>query len=176
MSNTNPPIIYTIGHSTRDINSFIDLLLQHNITVLVDVRRFPGSKKFPQFNKEDLAQSLKDRSIEYVPMDGLGGRRKPKEDSKNTVWRNKSFQAYADYMETDEFKEAVIELKQMAQKSTTAIMCSEALWWRCHRALISDFLKVEGWYIEHIISKTNVQEHPYTTAAKVVDNKLFYSK
>lgn len=176
MSDTLPPILYTIGHSTRDIDSFIDLLLQHKIAVLADVRRFPGSRKFPHFNQEDLAKTLKDKNIEYLHLDDLGGRRKPKEDSKNTVWRNKSFQAYADYMGTDEFKEAVTELKQIAQRKTTAIMCSEAVWWRCHRALISDFLKAEGWNIQHIISKTNVQEHPYTTAAKIIDNKLSYTE
>lgn len=176
MSDTTSPTLYTIGHSTRDINTFIDLLLQHKITVLVDVRSLPGSRKFPHFNQEDLAQSLKENAIEYRHFDGLGGRRKPKENSKNTVWRNKSFQAYADYMETEEFRKALDELIQIAKQKTTAIMCSEAVWWRCHRALISDFLKVEGWDIEHIISKTNVQEHPYTTAAKIIDNKLSYTK
>lgn len=176
MSNSNPTTLYTIGHSTRDINTFIDLLLQHDITVLVDVRSLPGSNKFPHFNQDALAKSLKENGIEYHHLIGLGGRRKPIKDSKNTVWRNKSFQAYADYMETEEFKIAVAELKDIAHKNTTAIICSEAVWWRCHRALISDFLKIEGWDIEHIISKTNVQEHPYTSAAKIVDNKLSYKE
>lgn len=175
MSEPTIPTLYTIGHSTRDIDSFMDLLLQNEIAILVDVRRFPGSRKFPHFNKDILAQALKNKGIEYLHLLGLGGRRKPTENSKNTVWRNTSFQAYADYMETEEFKEALEELKQIAQRKTTVIMCSEAVWWRCHRALISDYLKAEGWKVQHILSKTNIQEHPYTSAAKIIDNKLSYT-
>jgi len=167
--------LYTIGHSTRELNSFLQLLNDFNIE-LVDVRRFPGSRKFPHFNKERLAQSLKEASIEYLHYEDLGGRRKPQENSNNLAWRNKSFQGYADYMETVDFKKAIEKLTVVAQKNTTAIMCSEAVWWRCHRALISDYLKVRGWTILHIMSKTSVQEHPYTTAAKIIDNKLTYSK
>lgn len=176
MSYSKSFILYTIGHSTRDIDSFIELLLQNKIAVLVDVRRFPGSRKFPHFNKERLAQSLKDNEIEYLHCDALGGRRRPKENSNNLIWRNKSFQAYADYMETEDFKNAITKMTSIAEHKTTVIMCSEAVWWRCHRALISDYLKVNGWTILHIMSKTNLQEHPYTSAAKIIDNKLTYSK
>lgn len=176
MSNSKPTTLYTIGHSTREIDSFIELLHLNKIAVLVDVRRFPGSRKFPHFNKEALAQSLKESGIEYLHCIDLGGRRKPKENSNNLVWRNKSFQAYADYMETEDFKNAIHTLTSLAQQKTTAIMCSEAVWWRCHRALISDYLKIDGWTILHIMSKTNLQEHPFTSAAKVIDNKLTYSE
>lgn len=176
MSKSEQNTLYTIGHSTRAIDSFIELLLQNNIAILVDVRRFPGSRKFPHFNKERLAQSLKEASIEYLHYENLGGRRKPQENSNNLAWRNKSFQGYADYMETVDFKKAIEKLTVVAQKNTTAIMCSEAVWWRCHRALISDYLKVRGWKILHIMSKSSVQEHPYTTAAKIIENKLTYFK
>ncbi|HLW14487.1 MAG TPA: DUF488 domain-containing protein [Flavobacteriaceae bacterium] len=176
MSDAKSFTLFTIGHSTRDIKSFIELLLQNKIAVLVDVRRFPVSKKFPHFNKERLAQSLKDRKIEYLHCEALGGRRKPRENSNNLIWRNKSFQAYADYMETEDFKIAIAKLTSIAEHKTTAIMCSEAVWWRCHRALISDYLKVKGWTVIHIISKTNLPEHPFTSAAKIIDNKLTYSK
>lgn len=176
MKKTNAVTIYTIGHSTRDIDSFIELLLQHNIKILVDVRRFPGSRKFPHFHKDSLAKSLKAQNIEYLHLEGLGGRRKPIKNSKNTAWRNISFQAYADYMETQDFQEAIMELSDIAKQNTTAIMCSEAVWWRCHRALISDFLKVKGWNVQHILSKTQTQPHPFTSPAKVIDQQLFYTE
>lgn len=176
MSDDKSFILYTIGHSTRELDSFMELLLQNNIAILVDVRRFPGSRKFPHFNKERLAQSLKDRKIEYLHCEALGGRRKPKENSNNLIWRNKSFQAYADYMETEDFKNAIAKLTSIAAHKTTAIMCSEAVWWRCHRALISDYLKVKGWTVLHIISESNPSEHPFTSAAKIIDDKLTYSK
>jgi len=176
MSDFKPPTLYTIGHSTRDIGSFLELLQQNNIVVLVDVRRFPSSRKFPHFNKERLKQSLEESTIAYLHYEDLGGRRKPQENSTNLAWRNKSFQGYADYIETENFEKAIEKLIDIAQQKTTAIMCSEAVWWRCHRALISDYLKVRGWKILHIISKTSVQEHPYTTAAKIINNKVSYSK
>lgn len=176
MKKTDVPILYTIGHSTRDIDSFIELLLQHNIMVLVDVRRFPGSRKFPHFHKDSLAKSLNAQNIKYVHIEKLGGRRKPIKNSKNTAWRNIYFRAYADYMETQDFQEAIDELSDIAKHNTTVIMCSEAVWWRCHRALISDFLKVKGWNVQHILSKTNTQVHPFTSPAKVIDQQLVYTK
>lgn len=170
------PILFTIGHSTRELEEFLDLLKQNKIEKLIDIRRFPGSRKYPQYNQDNLKKSLEKNDIIYEHALGLGGRRKPHEDSKNTVWKNKSFQAYADYMETDEFAKAIAELKDEAKQITTVIMCSEAVWWRCHRSMISDYLKAQGWDVEHILSPTNIQEHPYTAPAKIVDGKLTYQK
>lgn len=168
--------LYTIGHSTRELNSFLQLLNDFNIELVVDVRRFPGSRKFPQFDQQNLQASLKEKKIDYLHIENLGGRRTPHKDSKNTVWRNKSFQAYADYMETEYFTVALHQLMDVALNQKTVIMCSEAVWWRCHRALISDYLKVKGWKVYHIININNVKEHPYTTAAKVKGHTLSYTE
>lgn len=166
--------LWTIGHSTRDIEDFIALLSAHQIKVLADVRSLPGSRKYPQFNKEDLEISLKENDIAYVHLPGLGGRRKPVKDSKNTVWHNLSFRSYADYMETPAFAQSAIDLMQLASAKRTCIMCSEAVWWRCHRSMIADYFKSKGWKVLHILSLTKVEEHPYTRAAKIIDGKLAY--
>lgn len=168
--------IWTIGHSNRSLNDFLELLRSFEIEVLVDVRHFPGSRKFPHFNKDNLAQSLPQHKIEYHHLIDLGGRRKLKPDSKNDAWRLDSFRAYADYMETDNFKVALEKLKKLANHKKTAFMCSEAVWWSCHRSLISDILKVHGWKVLHIMNPNSAKEHPYTAPAKVVDGKLDYSK
>ncbi len=168
--------IWTIGHSTRDLDEFIHLLKTFEIELLMDVRSFPGSRKFPQYNKENLQISLPEHGLEYDHMKDLGGRRKVDPHSKNDAWRNDSFKGYADYMETDPFKQALKNLEQIASKKRTAIMCSEAVWWRCHRSMISDALKVEGWEVLHIMNDKTATEHPYTSPAKVVDGKLDYSK
>lgn len=166
--------LWTIGHSTQDIGSFCGLLLINGIKQLADVRSLPGSRKFPQFNKECLSVSLAESGITYSHLPGLGGRRKPNENSTNTVWRNKSFRAYADYMETAEFKESASGLMDLATRDPTCIMCSEAVWWRCHRSMISDYMKSKGWKVIHILSATQVQEHPYTAAARIIDGVLIY--
>lgn len=166
--------LWTIGHSTQDIGSFCELLLSNGIKQLADVRSLPGSRKFPQFNKESLARSLAEAGITYIHLPGLGGRRKPNKDSANTVWRNSSFRAYADYMETSGFKESADELMKLAGHRPTCIMCSEAVWWRCHRSMIADYFKSKGWKVMHILSATQVQEHPYTAAASIVDGVLTY--
>ena len=137
-------IIYTIGHSTRSNKEFLAMLHSFEIKILVDIRSLPGSRKFPQFNKENLEISLKRSGIQYIHLPGLGGRRKVKKDSKNTRWKKAPFRAYADYMETEEFKKAITELEQIALMQPTVYMCSEAVWWRCHRSLVSDFLKAKG--------------------------------
>ncbi|MGA7837497.1 MAG: DUF488 domain-containing protein [Ignavibacteriaceae bacterium] len=167
--------IWTIGHSTRSIEEFVEMLLTFNIEVLVDVRSFPGSKRFPQFNKENLAESLLANRIEYVHILRLGGRRTPKKDSKNTGWKHKSFRGYADYMETEYFKEGIDELIKIAGKRKTVIMCSEAVWWKCHRSMISDYLKLNGWTVLHIMDKMKADEHPYTQPAKILNGKLDYA-
>lgn len=166
--------IWTIGHSTRSIDDFLALLQSFEIELLVDVRSFPGSRKFPHFNQEVLAESLSEQSIGYRHLKKLGGRRKVNPDSKNTIWRNESFRAYADYMETAAFDEGLEELEKLAADKRTAIMCSEAVWWRCHRSMISDMLKVRGWEVQHIMDVDKADEHPYTGPAKVVENELVY--
>ena len=166
--------IWTIGHSTRSLDEFIAMLHSFNIQLLVDIRSFPGSRKFPQFNKGNLEKSLPENKIEYLHLENLGGRRKAKAFSKNTSWRNASFMGYADYMETEAFKEGLEALKKMALDKRTAMMCSEAVWWRCHRSMVSDDLKAQDWQVMHIMSKAKAQEHPYTQPAKIVDGKLSY--
>src|SRR6266849_7048905 len=169
------PQIWTIGHSTRKIDIFISLLEENGIKLLADVRQFPGSKRYPQFNRDALADSLGKAEIRYQHFPDLGGRRKPRPDSRNIAWRNASFRGYADYMETEEFRKGVERLLDLANKvGPTAIMCAEALWWRCHRALISDFLKVRGIEVIHIVDHNKTELHPFTSAARVVNGKLSY--
>jgi uncharacterized protein (DUF488 family) len=167
-------MVWTIGHSTHSFDDFLAMLSSFQIELVADVRRFPGSRRLPQFNKETLAASLEQNKIRYVHLEDLGGRLKPKSDSKNTAWRNEAFRGYADYMETDSFREAVMLLKDYAMKFRTAYMCSEAVWWRCHRALISDYLKVQGWQVMHIMGINKSTEHPYTSPARIIDNLLTY--
>jgi uncharacterized protein (DUF488 family) len=167
--------IWTIGHSTRTFDEFLKLLNSFNIEILVDVRHFPGSRKFPQFNKDSLEESLPKNKIEYKHLVDLGGRRKPEPNSKNDAWRLDSFKGFADYMETEQFQQSLKILKQVASEKNTAIMCAEAVWWSCHRSLISDILKVEGWTVMHIMSENKATEHPYTAPANVIDGKLNYS-
>lgn len=168
--------IWTIGHSSQDLDDFLNALISFKIELLVDVRRYPGSGKFPHFNKDSLAKSLNGKNILYKHFENLGGRRKVQEDSKNDAWRLDSFRGYADYMETDEFKSDIDKLENLASKYRTAYMCSEVLWWRCHRSLISDLLKVKGWEVLHIMNEKNTQEHPYTQAATVKNNQLSYKE
>jgi uncharacterized protein (DUF488 family) len=130
--------------------------------LVVDVRSLPGSKRYPQFNKAALAESLRERGIRYEHLPELGGRRKPRPDSHNTAWRNASFRGYADWMETEEFRKGIGCLLDLANESgQTAIMCAEAVWWRCHRALISDYLKVRGIEIMHILDLNKSEPHPF---------------
>jgi uncharacterized protein (DUF488 family) len=168
--------IWTIGHSTRDIASFISLLQANGIKLLVDVRTLPGSKRYPQFNKEALADSLGKSGIHYEHFPQLGGRRKARPDSRNSAWRNESFRGYADYMETEEFHKGVKRLLDLvADTNPTAIMCAEAVWWRCHRSLISDYLKARGIEVMHILDANKTESHPYTSAARIVNGKLNYN-
>ncbi|MEO6289888.1 MAG: DUF488 domain-containing protein [Ginsengibacter sp.] len=168
--------IWTIGHSTRSLDEFVAMLHSFNIDEIADIRSFPGSRKFPQFNKEALEISLPQNNIRYVHIKDLGGRRKANPDSKNTGWRHTAFRSYADYMETGAFKDGTEELVKIATKQRTAYMCSEAVWWRCHRSMVSDYLKLRGWKVMHIMSIGKATEHPYTAPARVVDNELNYEK
>jgi uncharacterized protein (DUF488 family) len=168
--------IWTIGHSTRTIDKFISLLEEHGIKSLADVRLLPGSKRYPQFNKETLSASLGKARIRYEHFPELGGRRKTKPDSRNTAWRNESFRGYADYMETEEFDKGVKRLLDFAADAgPTAIMCAEAVWWRCHRSLISDYLKARGVEVMHILDANKTEPHPFTSAARMIDGALSYA-
>ena len=166
--------IWTIGHSTRTPEEFGAILTAHNIQVLVDVRSFPGSRRYPQFNRSALSESLNNLGIAYKHEPRLGGRRTPNRDSHNTAWRNASFRAYADYMETEDFRNGVKDLLELARESLTTVMCAEALWWRCHRSLIADYLKATGHTVLHIVDDTKTEEHPFTSAARIVDGELSY--
>ncbi len=172
--NQQQKTIWTVGHSTHSADEFLSILQNFQIELLVDVRRFPGSRKFPWFNQDILKTFLNDNGIKYVHLGDLGGRRKPNPESVNITWRHPAFRAYADFMESEEFKTGVQELEELASKQKTAIMCSEVLWWRCHRSMISDYLKADGWEVMHIMSKEKSTEHPYTQPAKVVDGVLTY--
>lgn len=167
--------VWTVGHSNQTLDKFIALLNSFGITALVDIRSLPGSRRYPHFNKEVLEVSLPENGILYFHLKGLGGRRPVKKDSKNTAWRLPAFRGYADYMETDDFKAAAKQLESIAIESRTAFMCSEVLWWRCHRSLVSDWLKVNGWNVFHITGSGKVTEHPYTQPAHIVNGKLTYS-
>jgi len=168
--------IWTIGHSTRTIDICISLLEENGIKLVADVRGFPGSKRYPQFNREMLAKSLTEHGIRYEHFPELGGRRKAKKDSHNTAWRNASFRGYADHMETEEFRTGIERLLDLANKlGPTAIMCAEAVWWRCHRALISDHLKTGGVEVVHIVDANKKELHPYTSVARIVGGTLSYA-
>ena len=166
--------IWTVGHSTLSIKDFIAELRSGEIELLADVRSYPGSRRYPHFNKENLALSLADAGIGYEHLRELGGRRRARPDSLNLAWRNESFRGYADYMETEEFGAGIERLLGLATKSRVSIMCSEAVWWRCHRSMISDYLKVKGIDVIHIMSKGKSEVHPFTSAARVVNGELSY--
>ncbi len=167
--------IWTVGHSTRSASEFTEILLVHQIKVLVDVRSFPGSRRYPQFNKSELQRGLQGAGIEYLHMKDLGGRRRARPDSKNTAWKNEGFRGYADYMETEEFEEGIERLVDVSASNRTAVMCAEAVWWRCHRSLIADSLKARGAEVIHIFDEQKTESHPYTSAARIVDGCLSYA-
>lgn len=169
------PKIWTIGHSTRDSDAFVAALHSHGVRALVDVRRFPGSRRHPQFNADALAHTLLAAGIAYLGFgEQLGGRRRPRPDSTNTVWRNAGFKGYADYMETPAFARALEHLLRLAHERPTAIMCAELLWFRCHRALIADALEAKGVEVIHIHGQESGVRHPYTSAARIVAGRLHY--
>jgi uncharacterized protein (DUF488 family) len=168
--------IWTIGHSTRTPDELTAMLHSFGVRLLADIRHYPGSRRYPHFNKEALEISLPANNIRYIHLKELGGRRKPVVDSTNTAWKNEAFRGYADYMETTVFKTAIESLEMLAGEQRTAIMCSEAVWWRCHRSLVADYLKCSGWKVMHIMGPGKEEEHPYTSPAKIVGGKLNYSK
>ncbi|HEY2150338.1 MAG TPA: DUF488 domain-containing protein [Vicinamibacterales bacterium] len=166
--------IWTIGHSTLPIESFLGALTTNAIELLVDVRRFPGSRRHPQFSRDALSQSLASSGIDYAHYEALGGRRRPRADSHNTAWRNDSFRGYADYMETPEFSHAIDALLRQTETRRVAIMCAETLWWQCHRGLIADYLKARDHGVTHISSGGKTAPHPFTSAARIVGGRLSY--
>jgi uncharacterized protein (DUF488 family) len=152
--------LFTIGHSTHPADRFVDLLGRHNVAVLADVRRFPGSRRNPQFNVGPLRESLAAADIAYEPFgDELGGRRRPTRPAEQSPWRVKAFRGYAEYMETPEFAAGLERLEQLARERRTAIMCAEGDWRRCHRRLIADGLAARGWRLIHIRPDGRTEEH-----------------
>lgn len=167
-------VMWTIGHSTRPIDEFLGLLQAYGIHLLADVRITPYSRRHPQFHTDALAQSLAETAILYRHMPKLGGRRKSRPDSVNTGWRNSSFRGYADYMQSPPFQEALNELIAIGQKFSVAIMCAEAVPWRCHRTLIADALVSRGWTVRHILSANSLKTHTCTPFARLEGNRLTY--
>jgi uncharacterized protein (DUF488 family) len=168
------PIVLTIGHSTRTIVEFISLLRAHEATRVVDVRTVPRSRHNPQFNEDSLPGTLKNAGLGYVHMPGLGGLRHAKRDSLNPGWRNASFRGYADYMQTPEFEQSLDELVQLANQERIALMCAEAVPWRCHRSLIADALLVRGIRSEDIMGPNRPQVHTLTPFAHVQGTTITY--
>jgi uncharacterized protein (DUF488 family) len=166
-------IIWTVGHSTHPIETFLRILARAGITSVADVRRFPASRKHPHFNQQALAEALAGAGMAYHGFPELGGRRTPRPGSPNTAWRVAGFQGYADYMESPAFKAGVERLLVVARAAPTAIMCAEALWTRCHRGLIADYLKALGLTVIHLRDGAS-EEHPYTGAARLVEGRLSY--
>lgn len=168
--------VYTIGHSTHPIDEFLEMLKVNGVRRLIDVRTVPGSRHNPQFGASELAETLPDANIEYQPMKSLGGlRHSPAGESTiNGAWRNKSFRSYADYMQTAEFSSAIDELVELAKEQPVAIMCAEAVPWRCHRSLIADALLVRGQEVCDIMSPTSTKAHTMTSFAKVEGLRLWY--
>ena len=168
-----PDRLFTIGHSTRSFEQFLQLLEREGVTHLVDVRAFPASRRYPHFNGPELATSLPANGIRYSHVPELGGRRKGRKDSHNTLWRNASFRAYADYMETPRFVSALEDLIGLVEADRTAIMCAEAVPWRCHRSLISDAAVARGVPVWHILD-AQTQPHKLTSFARIEGNIVRY--
>ena len=166
--------VFTIGHSTRPIDQFIDLLNAHGVQRLIDVRTIPQSRHNPQFGREQLSASLEHAGIHYTHMPGLGGLRRPRKDSMNTGWRNASFRGYADYMQTPEFEESLDRCIELAKQECVALMCAESVPWRCHRSLIADALLARGIDVREITSATEARRHGLTPWARIDGTRVTY--
>lgn len=166
--------IFTIGHSTRALDELVGLLHAHGVRQLADIRTVPRSRHHPQFDSRALAEALPRGGISYVHLPGLGGRRRARRDSANTGWQNDSFRGYADYMQTETFREALDELLRLAARAPTAIMCAEAVWWRCHRRLVADALAVRGIEVRHIVDPRRAEPHEVTEFARLENGRLSY--
>ena len=173
MNEPEPLRVWTVGHSTRTSDSFIDLLEHHGIRAIADVRRFPGSRRLPQYMSGHLEASLAEHGIAYSWIESLGGRRAPA-DAGMSAWRNASFRGYAEHLKTEEFACGMRQLLSLAAAQPTAIMCAEVLWWRCHRSMIADVLKLRGIEVLHIQDERRVNVHPFTSPARQVNGELTY--
>ena len=167
--------LWTVGHSTLAWEAFVEMLHGAEIVAVADVRRFPGSRRHPQFGADAMAMALPQAGIDYLPFPDLGGRRRPRADTRNTAWRNEAFRGYADYMETREYAAARDRLAELASRRNTTVLCAEAMWWQCHRSLIADDFKARGWTVLHLMTPTRTEEHPFTKPARVVGGKLTYA-
>lgn len=168
------PAIYTIGHSTRTLPELIAMLQGHGVTRLIDVRTVPRSRHNPQFNSDTLPQVLAEAGIAYTHQPGLGGLRPKRKNSINTGWRNASFRAYADYMQTAEFTASLEEMLEIAAQESVALMCAEAVPWRCHRSLIADALLARGLHVQEIVNARHAEAHRMTPFAHVADGRVTY--
>ena len=166
--------VWTVGHSAQPLKTFLELLAHYRLEAVADVRRFPGSRRQPQFAREPLRRALSEQGIAYQWIVALGGRRRPRADSPNIAWRNASFRGYADHIASAEFAEGLDALLEVAGRFRTTLMCAEAVWWRCHRALIADVLCVRGVEVIHILDETHTVVHPYTSPARIVRGRLTY--
>lgn len=166
--------LWTIGHSTREWGAFMGLLRESGVQCLVDVRRFAGSRHNPQFSPQAMAPAMQAAGIEYVPMPEFGGRRNPEPDSTNGAWRVAAFRGYADYMATPDFVRARERLMVLARKRRCAVMCAEAVWWRCHRRLIADDFTARGWQVLHIMAPGRSTAHELNPAGRLVQGTLRY--
>lgn len=170
------PRVVTIGHSTRPLEAFLELLRSHGVTVLVDVRIAPGSRRYPHFGKDTLGPALAAHGIRYIHASDLGGRRRGRPDSRHVGWRNASFRAYADHMGRPEFRRALEEVIALAREETVALMCAEAVPWRCHRQLIADALLARGVPVMHVVGPGQSQPHTLTSFARVEDGQVVYDR
>jgi uncharacterized protein (DUF488 family) len=167
--------IRTLGHGTLSAEEFVIVVHNAGVEVVVDVRRFPGSRRYPHFAREEMAAWLPEHGVDYEWLPSLGGRRKPAPDSSNSGLRNEQFRAYADYMMSDEFDEGVTDLFALARVRRVAVMCAESVWWRCHRRLLADHLVlVEQTRVEHLFHDGRLVEHPPTPEARLFDGRVIY--
>ena len=169
-------VVHTLGHSTLALEDFLALLAAHAIDAIVDVRRFPASRRHPHFAREPLAEALAARGVGYTWLPALGGRRDPRPDSPHGAWRNASFRAYADHMDSAEFQDGLAVLLRIASEHHAAIMCAEAVPWRCHRQLIADVLLVRGIEVRHVTGRGSADPHRLTPFARPEDGRVVYDR
>jgi uncharacterized protein (DUF488 family) len=168
------PTLYTIGHSTRSFEALAAILAAQGIELLIDIRTLPRSRRHPHFNREQLESALPAAGIRYLHMPALGGLRHPRKDSINSAWKNDSFRGYADYMQTPEFAQAIADLLDLASGARTAIMCAEAVEWRCHRSLVADALAARGVEVLHIQDEKRTRAHRVTAFARIEATRVTY--
>jgi uncharacterized protein (DUF488 family) len=169
-------VVYTVGHSTLALDEFLALLRAHGIAAVVDVRRYPASRRHPHFGREALARALADAGIEYRWLPELGGRRSARPDSPHVAWRNTSFRGYADHMDGEEFAGGLVALLDLARERPTAIMCAESVPWRCHRQLIADALVARGVTVRHVLGPRASSEHTLAAFARVAGDRVVYDR